>query len=272
MKKRFILLIDFSAYSANLLRYAYDWSTRVHAEIVLVHQASVMAPALTDNQSRNVIAEISNKEMSDKLKSLVKKTLPADAVVSYKVSDDTLLNIVSELLNQPFDNLVFAGLKGTGLLKKIFIGSKVLEIIEYANTLVVAMPKVVSKYNPGKIYVAVSEQNSININALYKAIEFIGSGIELITFFYHAKPGEEKELMESELNKLSSLFSKKYKTQCIIYDEENPITNIKDVINDTIEELLIIQKGSRMFTDQLFRKFLVNELVYEGQTPMIILP
>ena len=44
------------------------------------------------------------------------------------------------------------------------------------------------------------------------------------------------------------------------------------VINNKIDEMLIVQKGSRLLTDQLFRRFLINELVYEGQTPLIVLP
>lgn len=36
--------------------------------------------------------------------------------------------------------------------------------------------------------------------------------------------------------------------------------------------MLVVQKGSRLLTDQLFRQFLINELVYEGQTPLIVLP
>lgn len=49
-------------------------------------------------------------------------------------------------------------------------------------------------------------------------------------------------------------------------------SNIKDVINSKVDELLVVQKGSRLFSDHLFRKFMINELVYEGQTPMIVLP
>jgi hypothetical protein len=56
MEKRFIILVDFSAYSENLIKYACDWSKQVNAELHLIHQTVVMAPAFSDSISRAAIA------------------------------------------------------------------------------------------------------------------------------------------------------------------------------------------------------------------------
>lgn len=93
-----------------------------------------------------------------------------------------------------------------------------------------------------------------------------------ITFFYLAKPKEDTSGIELILNDLAKLFTDRYETKTAIYKGRNRISEIKKVINDREEELLIVQKGSRLWTDQIFRKFLINELVYEGQTPLIVLP
>ncbi len=37
-------------------------------------------------------------------------------------------------------------------------------------------------------------------------------------------------------------------------------------------ELRIVQKGLRLLTRPIFRKFLIDELEYEGQTLLIVLP
>jgi len=74
------------------------------------------------------------------------------------------------------------------------------------------------------------------------------------------------------LRELCAMFVDRFNTDFAIYEGNNPFEDIKKVINNKIDELLIVQKGSRLLTDQLFRRFLINELVYEGQTPMIVLP
>ena len=74
------------------------------------------------------------------------------------------------------------------------------------------------------------------------------------------------------LTDLTLFFADRFDTTFAIYEGSNPFSDIKKVINNKIDEILIVQKGSRLLTDQLFRKFLINELVYEGQTPLIILP
>ncbi|MNE57231.1 hypothetical protein D3C80_1521830 [compost metagenome] len=68
------------------------------------------------------------------------------------------------------------------------------------------------------------------------------------------------------------MFSDRFNTDFAIYEGNNPFDDIKKIINNKNDEMLIVQKGSRHLTDQLFRKFLINELVYEGQTPLIVLP
>lgn len=272
MKKRFIILIDFSEYSANLLRYAFDWSQHVDAELVLLHQTTVIIPALSDKETRSNVTQFSNQQALEKLKNLKDEAISEKEKVRYVVSEISLVRTLTELTAEPLEHLIFVGLKGTGLLKKTIIGSMALEVIEKTNVTVVAMPKEISKFNPEKIYVAVSDKYPFNILAFNNLLGCIGTGIEKITFFYWAQPDEDTSAIEKHLSDLSQLFVSRYTTDYHIYNSENSDTAIKTVINNTIEELLVIQKGNRFLSDQLFRKFLINELVYEGQTPLIILP
>ncbi len=46
----------------------------------------------------------------------------------------------------------------------------------------------------------------------------------------------------------------------------------RQLVGTTADSLLVVQKGSRLLTDQFFRRLLINELVYEGETPMVVLP
>ena len=147
-----------------------------------------------------------------------------------------------------------------------------LQLIEKVKNIVVAMPKEIDTFSHEKIFVAVTEKHPLNILKLNKFLNFIDSKNTSLTFFYLAKPNEKTKGIEKQLNNLHSLFSEKFDTKTVIYEGSTPFEDIKKIINNKEEEMLIVQKGSRLLTDQLFRRFLINELVYEGQTPLIILP
>lgn len=272
MKKRFILLIDFSEYSGNLIKYACDWSKQINAELLLMHQSIVLAPALTNTKSRKQIAEQTNEKALQSLKTLAKELIPPTIKVTFNVSESNLQLALTKLLEEPYDNLIFTGIKGTNLLKKLFLGSVALQVIDNTKNCIVAMPKEIDTFSHEKIYVAVTKKHPLNILELNKFLNFIDNKGTTITFFYLAKPNEKTIGIEKHLNELNEMFSDKYKTSVAIYEGNNPLEDIKNVINNKFDEMLVVQKGSRLLTDQLFRQFLINELVYEGQTPLIVLP
>lgn len=272
MKKRFIVLIDFSEYSGNLIKYACDWSKKVNAELILVHQSIVMAPALLEKESKQSIAQHTNEEAMQKLEALAKNLIPSTINVSFLVSDSNLRTIIPELLSEPFENLIFTGIKGTGFLKKIFIGSVALHVIENSNDIVVAIPKEISSFSQGNLFVAVSDKHPLNLLALNKFLNYIDSEKTSITFFYLAKPNEKTTGIENQLSELTGLYADRYKTSYTIYEGSDTFESVKEVIQNVHHEMLIVQKGSRLLVDQLFRRFLINELVYEGRSPLIVLP
>ena len=272
MEKRFIILIDFSEYSSNLIRYACDWAQHVNAELLLVHQTIVLAPTLAEKESKDQITQHTNDEAFHRLESLAKVLIPPTVKVSFSVSENHLQVTLTKMLEEPFDNLIFTGIKGTGLLKKIFLGSVAIEVIDSTKNIIVAMPKEISTWSHKKIFVAVTEKYPLNLLALNNLFNFIKSENANITFFYLAKPNEKTKKIEKYLTDLTEMYADRFDTDLAIYEGNNTFVEIKKVINNKIEEILIVQKGSRLLTDQLFRKFLINELVYEGQTPLIILP
>jgi nucleotide-binding universal stress UspA family protein len=272
MHTRFIVLIDFSEYSGNLIRYAFDWSKKANAELLLVHQTTVIAPALTDNHTKQEMAEQANDEALQKLQELAKEIIPPPFQVSFSVSESHLQLTLARLLAGPFENIIFTGVKGTGILKKLFLGSMALQIIDSTNNIVVAMPQEVARFSHEKIFVAVTEKYPLNLLELNKFLNFIDRTNTTLTFFFLAKPYEKTKAIEKYLKDVSEMFADRYHTNTVIYEGNHPFADIKKVINNKFDEILVVQKGSRLLTDQLFRKFLINELVYEGQTPLVILP
>ncbi len=134
------------------------------------------------------------------------------------------------------------------------------------------MPKEIAAFSHERIFVALTEKYPLDISELNRFLNFIDSNNTLITFFYLAQPNETTTGVKKQLADLSNLFADRFNTNTAIYEGNNPFEDIKNVINNKEEEMLVAQKGSRLLSDQLFRRFLINELVYKGQTPLIILP
>lgn len=272
MNKRFIVLIDFSEYSSNLIKYACDWSQEANAKILLHHQTHPFLPAFAENEAREYIVQQANDNALEKLKILAHDLIPETIEVAYYVSEIDFHLTLPELLVEPFENLIFIGLKGTGILKKIFLGSVALRIIGNIENTVVAMPKGIDSFSHEKIFVAVGDKKPLNIQQLDNFLKFINHQNTSITFFHLAKPNEDTTLIKEKLQTLSETYADRFTTNFAIYEANNRLDGIKGVINNKINEILIVQKGSRILTDQLFSRFLINELVYEGQTPLIVLP
>jgi hypothetical protein len=152
------------------------------------------------------------------------------------------------------------------------MGSVATQIIDKTNNVVVAMPKEISSFTHEKLFVAITERHPLNMPELINFLSYFDEKKTSLCFFQLAKPGEQIKPIEKELKALTSLFGDKFNTSYEVYEGSNSFTDIKKVINNTIDEILIVQKGSRHLTDQFLRQFLINELVYAGQTPLVVLP
>lgn len=272
MKNRFIVLIDFSPYSEHLLQFAYDWSRRAHAEMLVVHNTLALMPVITPYETKKKIIDSDNKDALKKLKEFTKTNLPGVMPVKHLVSEKNLLIALRQLLKEPFNNLVFLGIKGTGLIKKIFIGSQAVKIIDDIDNLIVAIPLNSACCAPDAIHVAVQKNYPLNIIEFNKFLRLNKEEISRIIFFSVIMPDDDRDATEMYLRQLIELFSDKRDASYELYIGKNGLKDLKDIISKKQKEFIVVQRGSRMLIDQMFRKFLINELVYEGNTPLIIVP
>ncbi len=240
--------------------------------MLLLHQSNALTPGITDDETKQQLIKQANKNAIKQLESFAYNVLPHLTNVQYLVTEKSLPLTVNELLKEPSENLVFIGIKNSGIIKNLFLGNTSVNIIETVKNIVVAMPKDISMFKHEKLYVAVSDKHQINVVGLNNFLNFIDAKNTCITFFYLAKPNEDTGGVEKTLGDLANLFSNKYKTQTAIYEGMHPFEDVKKVINKKEEEILIVQKGSRLLTDLLFRRFLINELVYEGNNPLVVIP
>ncbi|RQP08477.1 MAG: universal stress protein [Chryseobacterium sp.] len=272
MRERFIVLMDFSEEPENLIRYAAGWAERVAAELVFVQKTTALIPGLADAETKRMLLEKTNAEDTEKLKAMVERIVSPVVRTSYSVTDESVQQRLHRLLEEDYHHLVFIGLKRVGLLEKWLVGSKPLRIIENTPDIFVAIPEDISRFSHGKVFVGIAAEHPLNVLEFRKLLGFLDPADIEIIFFHLAKPDENVEKETALLQKLSQAFAADFTTDFKIYEGNSAFDDIRKVINNKIEEILVVQEGSRLLSDRLFRRFLINDLIYEGRTPLIILP
>lgn len=186
------------------------------------------------------------QEAMKQLKALASSLVLDTLKISYSVSEHSLQYTLNDLLEAPYKQLIFTGLKGTAFLKKRFVGSLGLDVINSMNSSFVAIPKEITVFSHEKIFVAVSPKHSLNEPELNHLLNFMEHRDTRLTFFYLSKPNENTLEIQKELLELTNRFADRFTTETKIFKGNNAFEDIKKVINNKEEELLVIQKGSRL--------------------------
>src|SRR5690606_19197154 len=156
------------------------------------------------------LSQHAHQESLNKMKELAKSTLPNTVKVSYLVSENHIKHMLTDLANENFENIIFVGSKEVGLIKKMFIDSMAIQVIENTKNIVVAMPKQIDSFSHERIFVAVTEKHPLNILELNNFLRFLDKSKTQITFFYLGKRDEETEEIEKQLRDLTKLFAERY--------------------------------------------------------------
>jgi nucleotide-binding universal stress UspA family protein len=272
MKTRFIVLIDFSAYSKSQLRLAKHWAESMAADVLLLHEPVVMAPALTDGSTRDEISKYETEKALNKLKGFAIQHLPDTRHVSYHVADESLIFSLQRLLSDYYYNVVFVGLKGTGFLKRIFMGSMAIRVLDETNNVVVAVPRHSFNMSPDTLYVSVYYKYRLNTAEFDKVLSLFGNKIKHIRFLSVVSKKDSMKQTTAYLEGLRKQYQGERETYIEIFKGEDAFYTLKQYMDSHADGMLVVQKGSRSFTNQVFRRFLINELVYDASVPLIVLP
>lgn len=243
----------------------------MNAHLVLVHQVAGLVPGLADNDSRREIIESEKEEALSKLITMVQQTGVNPDMVSYEVTEKNILLSLSELLKTGTNDMILVGLKGTGFLKQIFIGSTAKKVIDELNILTAAVPVKLTHLIPEKMIVAVNDKFPLNEQAFDTMLDLFQNTVGHLEFISVAS-SETESSNEDYLSKLSARFNEKIPATFRILKEDDAFLEIKNYINQFQQSILVVQKGPRSIQDHFFRKFFINDLVHDGTLPLLIIP
>lgn len=272
MKTNLIVLVDFSSYSETLLKFAKKWSELTGAEIMLVHKVTYAIPALADSGSRKSIIQYEKEKALTSLRSLANDNHLPQAKTSYQVFETGLTSTLLKSMEGNYNDLILAGLKGGGTLSKILFGSTTLQVIEELNKITIALPVKLQNYAPKILTVATHYKFPLNKNTLKHFLKNYAVFAESIQFISIKSPDENYKKCHEYLLNLSQEFNHILPSSFELFEGVSALAEIKNFTSENPNTMVVVQKGSRSFSDYLFRKFFINELINNFSLPLIILP
>ncbi|MFD2200722.1 universal stress protein [Shivajiella indica] len=271
-KKQIIyVLLDFSEYSKTELLFAKSWIENREFEIRALHQFDFIYPTLLNNDLRLKIAYDQKRVIWNKWFQLKNEIFPEEIKVQFEILDYSLVEYLSSAAQNETFYLIM-GLKGGGKMKQIFIGSMVNEVIKKLNLVTFALPKKLENFNPRKITITVHPEFSFNLKALEEVLVNAPKSVDSIKWVSIAREEDNPEDLSDYLDYLIKKVDTSLHQEFFVFSGEDTFVQVKAFFHSHNDNILLVQKGGRTFKDKLFRKFLINELVYDGSIPLIILP
>jgi len=270
MKKRnrIIVLVDLSDYSEKLIDFSFHLAEKINARVVFVHQIPRVAPALASKKVRDEIYRNETNEATQRLRELAKGRIHSNE--SFIVGPKPVLSMLTEIQSSYFTDWVVGGLKESNLVKRMILGSTLITIINDSDLLTVALPVSDSVSIPKKLTVAVTHKYSLNELQLSTILSSLYEQIKEIEFFTILQEGEDEEIARNYLLNLQSKYSS-YNTSILLLKGVDKYDELKKHVEQSEDTFLVLQEGSRSFSDELFRKYMTNELIHTGNIPLIVL-
>ncbi|HRO47003.1 universal stress protein [Agriterribacter sp.] len=278
-RTRLIALIDFSLYAHAIAELGNRWCKIADADLLLLHKVPGIVPGMADGETRLEIIKSEKEEALLKLMKLAEGKFPEDINVKFHVTDRNLLLEISDLMKQGFNDYVILGIKGTGMLKKILMGSTATKIINELNAITVAVPDKLCTASsklcnlvPKHIVVTINDRYALNEPAFNNFLDTFRGSIGQIQFMSVIHTEDAAAEIESYLKTLQERYNGKVPSSYSIFKGTNVFNEVRKNVQINSDTILVVQKGSRSLTDQLFRKFLINQLVHDGSLPLVIMP
>ena len=265
------VLLDFSDYASAELILAKSWAESKGFEVKVLHQPDFFAPSMANKEQRlrleyEQIREINHRWLRLKDEIFGPETSPGFDIV--KTSLDAYLEI--ELTKTP--GIIIMGLKGGGKLKQIFLGSMVSELVEKLNEYITAVPKSLAFFEPRELVVSISPHYVFNHDGLAALLPLLPSSIKMINWISVVEHPEDEMVLLQHLKLLSTKVKSDMENKFSVFCGEGVFEKVKTFVSSEKGQILVVQKGGRTFKDKLFRRFLINDLVYDGSVPLIIIP
>lgn len=268
-KNRIVALIDFSAYSQTLVDFACLFSHRFAADVIFVHQIHTRIPTLADRTVHTHLLEAERTKAREHLRTLIRDEFYNGYHMEF--SDRHLLATLTLFSSPAYHDYVFTGLKGSGPLKRLFMGSTTIRVINNYDGVSVTFPERSPAFFPERLVMAVHYKYAVNRSRLEQVMQDLAGSDVSLEFITFLAPDDDEGRASVQLESLRDTFAR-YTPETKVFRGDNAFKSIADYAGASDKTFLVLQQGPRPLTAGLFRKFMINEMVYHGKTPLMVIP
>lgn len=273
MRRKFFVLLDFSKGFETIIDFSAELASKSDNELHIVHQVPLLVPAMADNKGREQIIQAEKDDAVIKLKSLLRNIPDYSVRKYYHVTDRNIVLHLFEDLKPTPNDIVVVGIKKMSLLQKWLMGTTITKVIEYLTCPLIALPLGLKVYLPKTLLISSSIKYPINKPALRSMTQILHvAGAEKMFFTSVLEDDAEDAITPDYLEGLAAQFKDEISTDKEVYKGTNLLETLKSKADEHHQPIIVLQRGSRSLTDQLFRDFVIDELVHDAQTPLIVLP
>lgn len=272
----FLAPTDFSNNAKNATQYAAMLTQATNSNLRLLHIVSppIIGSDKLDTVYKEKVSHIKT-DVAIKLEEICKNlkanysNIECDYVI--RIGEISSKIIVSAAHNDKADFIVM-GAQGTGLIKKIFLGSITTSVIEDSQIPVFVIPENISFLPPKKIVYASDFQVS-DLNAI-KQLTVLASAFDSEIIIVHidedknrAKSGFSNSESFSELVGKATPYPKiSYRT----FKNEKAEHGIEQFIDTVNADIVALSARDRNPLQKLFSKSITKEMSFHSKIPLLV--
>lgn len=272
MKTKIIVLIDFSPYTPELLKFAGTWSEKCNSDIVIIHQLYSPGAPVPDEKNHGTSLVMEKNRTLKKIRAMIGDIFKEGTSAKIEVITGDLIEYLMNLPDIDSNDPVLLGMKGDDSGNNPVMGKLTKAIIENLNCPAVIIPVTLKTYAPISLTVGLSCKYPLNKPAFNNFLTRISALITNIRFISVMASAREYKRCREYLLNLSMEYGRSVSAESEVFEGISAFRQIKEYIGQFPDTMFVVQKGAQLFTDKLSHKFLVNDLVYDTSIPLIVIP
>jgi len=273
--KTILYATDYSENSVAALKYGYAMSTRLKAQLLVIHIFDY--PTFFGTKTIELLPHLEQdafKEHTIRLEKFCKKYLERNVdkenVRVETIEDKSIVNGIISKANEIEPLLIITGIKGGSKLRELIMGNTTKCLIENAPCPVLTIPSDTS-YNEIKTIVYATDFEEEDLGALNKLIEIAKPLNAKIKIVHISSLGEsigagQKKHIEDKIHKHIDYTN----LELDILYSDSIFKELKIYFRNTNADIIsMLERKSNGFTSKMFHRDLVERMESYGRIPLI---
>lgn len=272
MNSKLIILADIEKDNSSLFSFSIQFALITRLEIVILYQHIPVIPSTISSTERTKLIKSSAAAARRKIEKLSRSFISKGLKTKISITRNDLDKEISERYIKE-DILVLSLNERNSIFKKFLPVKTAIPVINNLSNTIICIPEGEKDVDFFKWKVAVQRSNPLDVHELNRILKLTQDGASEIRFFSVIDEQDAQNEVTAYLKELTDYFhnDNDIKAGFDILEGKDVFDSIKNLMQNYPNEFLVLQKGSRLLTDKIFRKFLITAIVKDAKIPLIVI-